>query len=748
MSLTSRPTAFAALCVILFACGSSRSSSSSATTRSSSSSGGGCGGGGSLSSEIGDRDVTDAPDRDRNGGAPSEPAPTGMGWKPIETDEGCGRSGLRWILVDEVCGDGDGADPRALEAPMFRDGAIVNGHLLAVDGTHLWSLDLAGTERIARASLVTGVGQPLAAQARGASVLLAAGTDGLVVVDASDPAHPTRAASLKLAGPAFDADLRGDSAYVATGKAGVAAVDVSGAVPALSKAIAVPGHAAGVASDEGHLYVAACTSFSIVDRASGSVRATVPFPKVGGHLFTAAKDVALVGDVAFVAAGRQGVVAIDVTTKEAPKVLGRCTVADPKFYASGVRAEGGALFVAGGEWGVLRIDASQPKLACTQALAQAQAPDPAEGCSSKPPWEIVDWERVWAPPPPAKDPIQVLPNGDRVFAFGDARRIGVRAIDVRNATDLTLARRYDEPRALLGIAAHGTRIVAVGPQGGVFQATPTTLVERAPEPGDDALKAASSVGMLDDGRWVAVAGTDVRVEGRAQPLTGFASTIAVAGDAIAVAKTTGNVELYTSSGVLRAVAPLGADAHLPLSIATGASAVYYAAPEWTDTLRRDLAGAALGATQSLPHAVFDAEDALDLDLWRTRVPRRQLAVGPRGLVEVAVLGSRAGLVLHPPSGPAQHVALPALTYAGLAADDDRAYAVALDRGLYKSYLVTVALDGAPRVVSLEAFTGAASGVAVTGGRVYVSDADGVIRVYQPNGDDVVPLGAIRLEDRP
>ena len=146
--------------------------------------------------------------------------------------------------------------------------------------------------------------------------------------------------------------------------------------------------------------------------------------------------------------------------------------------------------------------------------------------------------------------------------------------------------------------------------------------------------------------------------------------------------------------------------------------------------------------------MFDQEDSLDLSLWRTRVARRPLAYSSRGFVEVAVLGDRAGLVLHGPSGAKQHVALPALTYAGISADDDRAYAIAIDRGLYKSYLVTVSLVGTPKIVSFEAFTGAASGVAVASGRVYVSDADGVVRVWSVNGDDVSPLGSVVVEERP
>lgn len=113
-----------------------------------------------------------------------------------------------------------------------------------------------------------------------------------------------------------------------------------------------------------------------------------------------------------------------------------------------------------------------------------------------------------------------------------------------------------------------------------------------------------------------------------------------------------------------------------------------------------------------------------------------------------MLGTRAGLAIHPPIGAVQHVALPALTYAGVAADEEHAYAIAIDRGLYRSYLVTVALTGAPHVVSFEAFTGAASGVAASGGRVYVADADGVIRVYAAGDGEVVALGAVRLEERP
>lgn len=757
MTLAPRPTAFAVLCILLFACessssSSSRSSSSSSSTTSTRSNGGGggCGGGGG-GSEIGVRDVDDAPDRGPSSTAPSDPAPTGQGWKAEETDEGCGRSGLRWILVDEVCGDGEGADPRALETPMFRDGAVIGGHLLAVDGTHLWSLDLQDPQRIARAALATGFGQPLAARAQGSKVFLAAGHDGLVIADATDPTNPTRSASLKLPAAAFDLDLRGTSAYLAIGASGIAAVNIDGATPALAQTFTVPGHAAGVFADEANLYVAACTNLSVLDRSTGAVKSTVTFPKINNHLFTAAKDVAVVGNVAFVAAGRQGVVAVDVTNAAAPSVLGRCTIDEPSFYASGVRAEGTSVFVAGGEWGVLRIDASNPKLACNRALLQAKAPDPVDGCSSDPPWDIVDWERVWAPPPPAKDPIQVLPDGNRLFAFGDARRIGVRAVDVRNPLDLSLTRRYDEPRTLLGVAAKGTRIAVAGPRGGVFDFDATSLLVRSAGANDQDLARAGAVGMLDDGRWVAVVGDEVKIEGKASPLATTVKALSVTGNRVAMVKTpigSPTIEVYDASGALVGMQPASITAALPLSLANGPTSVFYAAPESPTSARREVTAVGLGGVAPTTHDVFDQEDALDLSLWRTRVPRRPLAYSSRGFVEVAVLGNRAGLVLHGPNGAKQRATLPALTYAGVTADDDHAYAIAIDRGLYKSYLVTVSLAGTPKIVSFEAFTGAASGVAVANGRVYVSDADGVVRVWSVNGDDVAALGAVRVEERP
>ncbi len=709
--------------------------------------GGGCGGGG-----IGDdtsSNVRGAPiDDDPRKGKPGEPAPTGQQWKPVETDEGCGRMGLKWILVDEVCDEGDGNDdPATLHAPMFRDGAIVGDHLFAIDATHLWTIDLAnveqGTTPLTRASLLTGVGTPLAADKRGNEIVLAAGSAGLVFVDASQPTAPRRSRSLELAGKAYDVQVDGDKAYVALGRSGVAEVDLATAQPSVMRSWPISGFSAGIAARGAHAFVAACKSFKVVDLSTGNVVSEAWLPGNGKNVTSLAKKVTLVGDVAFVAGGRAGAVAIDITDPLKPSVIGNCTVKnDPAFYASGVRASGDKLYVAAGEWGVLPVDVSSPKAACPTMMLQAPpAEEPDLSCSASPPWEVVPWEKTWAPPPPGKDPVQTLPVGDRLYAFGDARRIGVRAVDVRDTTSptLSLVARFDEPRTLLGLAATATRVVAVGPRGGVFEIGTDATLTRVTTPGDAKLRESSAVTILADGRWAALATANVFVEGATQPIAvQGASAIAGAGTNLAAVTTANAVQVVDVDTGAKKSFDLVDIAHLPLAITADATGIYYAAPEWRSAVR--IAG---GVTKSLAaHEVFEQDDIMDASYWRLRLPRRHLTATKRGLVEVAGVGPMVGLVVH--DGKSQKkVSLPPMTYVGVVSDGDRAWVAGIDRSLYKSYLVSVDVSAAaPKVLSIEAFTGAASGVAVSGGRIFLSDADGAIRVYRIAANGVAELASV------
>ena len=407
------------------------------------------------------------------------------------------------------------------------------------------------------------------------------------------------------------------------------------------------------------------------------------------RLVAPAKKVTLVGDVAFVAAGRYGAVAIDVSNPLQPAVLGNCTIGNtPSFYASGVRAGGDTLYVAGGEWGILPVDTTSPKAACAKLMAQAPpADDPDISCSSKPPWEIVPWEKIWAPPPPGKDPVQTLPAGDRVYAFGDARRIGVRAVDVRSTLvpELPIVERFDEPRTLLGVAAAQGRVVAAGPRGGMFTIEPSGKLARTTTTGDAALQASTAVTVLADGRWVALGAAGLAVEGKSAPiaLPNASALAAFTGAKVAVTSRAGVHVIDVDSGT-RDDRALLHGAALPLSVAADATRIYYAAPEWP-------AGALIegaNSTSMTAHTVFDAEDIMDASLWRMRLPRRLLVASERGLVEVAGVGPAVGLVFHSKAAT-KKVSLPAMTYVGAAADGDHVYLVAIDRSLYKSYLVSV-----------------------------------------------------------
>jgi len=716
-----------------------------------SSSGSDAAGGGCNSPGIADgrrpSDVKGAPPDDGDGRAPTSPAPTGQKWKPVATDEGCGRSGVRWVLVDEICGDGEGTDdPRSLSAPMFRDGAAIGDHLFAVDASHLWSLDLAKpTGQIERSALLTGLGQPLAVGQRGSELVLAAGQEGLVLVDTTHVAAPNRSRSLVLPGAAFDVQVVGDQAFVAMGSAGLGEIDLASATPTLRHAWPIGGFSAGVTTRGGYAFVASCSTFRVVDLATGGVVAQTWVPKavVGQRLVAPAKKVTLVGDVAFVAAGRYGAVAIDVSRPTSPHLIGNCTKPDESFYASGVRANEATIFVAGGEWGVLPLDAKSPATACPTRMVLATPEVAAPSCETKPPWEVVPWERLWAPPPPRKDPVQVLPVGDRLYAFGDARRIGTRAVDVREATSaLTLLDRWDEPRALLGIAARGDRIVAVGPKGGIFRTDAAGKLARAPSADDEILKASTGVALLDDGRWVAMDAAKVRMEGQASPLgAGAPIALSTREKSVAIATST-QVDVLDVGAGTKSTHALARTARLPLSIVLDASGVTYAAPEWTSA-----ENATTGPLDR--HGVFDEDDILDASLWRTRLPRRLFVSSPQGIVEIAGVGPSVALVLHG-TGGLKKAPLLAVTYAAATSDGSHVYVVGLDRNLYRSYLVSVSLEGeAPKVVSVESFTGAAAGVASANGRVFVADADGVIRVYtiRPDGA-AAPAPGLSLEVSP
>ena len=137
-------------------------------------------------------------------------------------------------------------------------------------------------------------------------------------------------------------------AYVATGPNGLAVVDLLTDPPTLVTTIDVPGFAAAVAVEGNRAYVAACDTLAVIDVSRREVLSTAWLndPYEGDILVAPAKDVVVLGDVAYVAAGRFGVVAIDVHDSERPTILGNHTdLHDHAFYVSGVSVADDTVFV-------------------------------------------------------------------------------------------------------------------------------------------------------------------------------------------------------------------------------------------------------------------------------------------------------------------------------------------------------------------------------------------------------------------
>lgn len=667
---------------------------------------------------------------------PTTPAPTGSKWKGIEVTGDCGRSTLAWVLVDEMCADTD--DPGyldALRSPMFRDGTLIDDTLYVVDATRLWVLDVKQVEP-KRLGVVAGLGHPVAIANHGGRLVIASGEAGLVMLEPKLPGVPAPFAALPLPGPALDVFIEGDRAVVAMGKAGLAVIDlaptlaVPAGAPKLLTVVPTPGFAVGVATRTSQAFVAACDTFAVVHLQTGELvgQSWLDAYDEAEILTAPARDVALLGDTAFVAAGRHGVVELDVSKPAAPELRGECTEPfDLSFYVSGVRVQGNRLFAAAGEWGVRALDvATAPTCAKWLWPVMPATPSGDDACSTKPPWQLLPWHDLWTPPPPSKDPVQTLPAGDVVYAFGDARRIGTRAVDVRASNDLLQLGRYDEPRLVVDLAAGGGRVIAVGEGGGVFSASPSGQLALESEP--EKVKDGISAVMLADGRWAFSTETELRVELAAPKFVAaklFAHGLSARDSDVVIALPQG-VRFVDPAGV-ETTLPAPRPAELPPAVVAKGDGVFLAAPEWERALRIGPAGK---AEDLPPNGVFGAAEIFDANLWREGLPRRLLADSAHGVVEIASLGARAGLTLHTGTADEPKLALPAGTYVDAVAHGDALFVVTADRGVYQSALLTVSLTKTSAVLlHTESFTGVATSVAADGTRLYVGDADRGILIY-------------------
>jgi hypothetical protein len=337
----------------------------------------------------------------------------------------------------------------------------------------------------------------------------------------------------------------------------------------------------------------------------------------------------------------------------------------------------------------------------------------------------------------------------RLYAFGDARRVGTRAVDVRSPVGLDMMGRYDEPRRVIGVAASLGRVAAWGAGGGLYKRDDIKLLvpdltTAIPFP------AVTSGGFLSDGRLAVTFTQSVFVEGWNQavklPEKAWYQGLAATGQRVIFPTPTGIVIVEAGTKESSVTDIIGAGrSELPASVTAWGSEIFLAAPEWVGAQKLGQ-----GKWSNIPdHGVFDQDQVKDVSLWYQGLPRRLLVGMDKGLVEVATLGRLAGLTLHTPSGEVRGTSLPPGTYLGAAAADQQVYLVSTDRGLYQSQLLTVNLaSGLPQLMSTDSFTGVALGVAADGDRVYVADADRGVRVYARGPKSTLLLGIVSNEVMP
>jgi hypothetical protein len=361
------------------------------------------------------------------------------------------------------------------------------------------------------------------------------------------------------------------------------------------------------------------------------------------------------------------------------------------------------------------------------------------------PWSVA----IPPPPPPARDPIQVLPWGNLVYAFGDARRLGTRAINAHAASSLALEHRYEEPRRAIDVAAHQDRLLVLGDGGGFFQEDPEALLLKTGElPAE--YRAATAGRWLDDGRWVLALDKEILVENGALMTSDFPvipSSLATRGTRVAVGNRTGVRWLDADTGEQGSSTFLFKEARTPPAIAFTKDSFLFAAPEWTEAIQ--ISGdSGQWSFDTLPaHGVFSSLQIEDPYAWYQGLPRRILLPAGDGFWEIAALGFHAGVKAI--GGEGAPLGLPGADYTAAAYAQGRGYLVGLQRATYTSVLVTLEeSDDGPRLLEVRSFLGQASGVATTGPRVYVADASVGVRVFERGDSGTIPLGVVALEEAP
>ena len=203
---------------------------------------------------------------------------------------------------------------------------------------------------------------------------------GLSVFDLSDPRAPVEIGYLQLRYGALDVAVEGGLAYVAAANSGLWAIDVSDpeAPVALGRLATPYGVAYELAVADGLAYVldgfpsgGFVGGLQIIDLSIPTTPIEVGSTTVIGAGLR--PEVAVVGDLAYVAVGQEGLRVTDVSNPEAPVEIGAIDTPD---FARGVTVVDSVAYVADRHSGLRIIDVANP--AAPVEISAIDTPDSAE----------------------------------------------------------------------------------------------------------------------------------------------------------------------------------------------------------------------------------------------------------------------------------------------------------------------------------------------------------------------------------
>ncbi len=266
---------------------------------------------------------------------------------------GDGNSGLHIIDVS------DPTSPALLgsyDSPGFAYRLDVAGDLafLADGAAGLMVIDLTDPSSPTLLGSYDTTGTALAVDLEGDYAYVSDLDGNLKIIDVTDPALPNLVANYPVAGDALSVTVEGDKAYVAVGESGMQILDVSNpsipfvielhGTPGNTYEIVIEGEYAFLADDNGGLRIVNVQK--------------ITSPKLLGSVSgTQFEGLEFAGNIAYLAAGSQGVEVYDVSDPADPMMIGGTAVAQDAW---GLDVEGDLLYVADGIDGVRIFDISLP----------------------------------------------------------------------------------------------------------------------------------------------------------------------------------------------------------------------------------------------------------------------------------------------------------------------------------------------------------------------------------------------------